>query len=273
MTVRKIIRLYLPAIALLFFACSGGSLYDPTAHQLARPFAFVTNQPACVFTFADTSTMRTLDSTGIRNSLLFVGLVSNPQPQIRVWWDFGDAHVDSTGVSAHSFAGAGMHLCRFSISDSLGNTLTDSVQVCVYSTPSVDFLLSPWDGQHEIDPAAGVRLQWHINGTVSIDTPFAQVLVGQNPDSLHVVASGIKSQEFLYAGPLNYSTNYYWQIILSTRFGGRDTSVTASFTTRAAPTSGPFISVMRPDTSVVESTLVQMYATANATDAAITEYA
>jgi PKD repeat protein len=254
---------------IICLSCSTDTLYDPSQHQISRPFAFVTPDPVRTYSFSDTASLSTIDTVKHGDSLVFVGLLSNPDLPATCWWDFGD-DADTQNVVAHSFTSVGMHTCYFTVRDTMQNALSDSVLVCVYSSPIIDRLIAPADSQ---DPDASLHFLWHSMGSVAIDTVYAQILMSEQLDALAPIASGITSSDYVYDGSLKPSTTYYWQIVIRTRFGGSDTSAVAQFRTKAASLRGPVIISIRPDTTATAGDNIPFYATATDTGASIIEYA
>ena len=131
------------AIFLLTCGVDPISLHNDTG----APHAFVSDSVVNNPSLQDTSFFSKCDTVHAGDSLTFFGAVIPIDTRVKdIQWDFADGKQDSHPFVKHAYEKGGIYHAKFSIYDSVGNFLSDSVVVCVNTPPDSVNLLSPADG-------------------------------------------------------------------------------------------------------------------------------
>ena len=262
------------AAALIFFACSKDTLFDPNGHAFSYPFAFVSLTLPNALSLSDTLGLATADTVPKGRNIYFIGLVSNPQLKVNKAWIFGDGQrEDTASIAMHAFSQSGLYHAYYSIWDQEGNVLSDSVMVRVVTVPVVDILYIPLTGDTGVGPA-GIEFAWHKVPADSGDTVLSFLLLGTSRSSLDTVGRNIKGQSYSLTDTLLSSTTYYWRVVLKSSFGQIDSSVVDSFTTGIQTVlSKPIILSTLRDTTVKVGDALNFYAQVMDSGSTIAEYA
>ena len=250
------------AAALMFFACSKDTLFDPAVIRfriLLHLFRYVPN----ALSLSDTTGLATFDTVPKGRNVYFIGLVSNPQLKVNNAWIFGDGQrEDTSSIAMHAFSQSGLYHAYYSIWDQEGNVLSDSVTVRVVAVPVVDSLYIPLSGDTGVGPA-GIEFAWHKVPADSGDTVLSFLLLGTSRSNLDTVGKNIKGQSYSLTDTLLSSTTYYWRVVLRNNFGQIDSSVVDSFATgiQTVLSKPSIISALR-DTTVKAGDALNFYAQA-----------
>ena len=279
MKLKKIPRIFLfcAGAVFLIYDCAQDTLFDSSGHSFARPFAFVSLSMQNIPTLSDTAGFATIDTVPKSTDVYFIGLVSRPNQKITLSWNFGDGQSeDTSSIVKHVFPQIGTYRAYYTIGDSIGNRIADSVTVLVYTPPRLNGLVIPASGETGVPPSApeGIQFAWLKEPSDPGDTVLSNILLGATINSLDTIARNLKGLSYYYVIPLLSSTTYYWRVVLRDVYGAISLSSLDSFTTSfQGVISKPTILSALGDTTVKAMDTLQFFVLAADSGGVITDYA
>jgi uncharacterized repeat protein (TIGR02543 family) len=134
-------------IGMLFLLTCGDNPYIPRTGAGA-PHAFVCDSIIANPSVQDTSLFSKCDTVHTGDTLTFFGAVIPYDTRvIGAQWNFGEGTTnDSQAIVKHAYGKGGLFTAVFSVFDSVGNYLSDSVSIVVNTPPDSISILAPSDG-------------------------------------------------------------------------------------------------------------------------------
>jgi hypothetical protein len=211
--------------ALFFFTCT--TPLTPTSKT--RPYAFSHQGPLATSTPQDTSTLSSIDTIHTGDSLMLIGFMLPVDSRVKgQFWAFDDGATDTQATVKHSFGQSGVHYAIFSIFDNVGDTMSDTVVVCVNTPPDSVLLLSPIEGCN--DELFTPTLTWKGFDSDRFDsTLLYSVILNRGSDVIDTAIKWNELTSITLDKNFKRGENISWRVLAKDKFGDITASKTGHF--------------------------------------------
>jgi uncharacterized repeat protein (TIGR02543 family) len=194
--------------------------------------SFISKRVFAAPAISDSASFSSCDTIHVNDSVQFLGFVLPLDSRTTgMHWDFGDSSGADSFFCVHRYAKSGIYSPIFSVFDKVGDTLRDTVTVCVNTPPDSVIILAPANGAH--GQSLPPRLSWKGYDRDFFDSILTYtVVIVKDGVVTETILRWSDSTSFILDTGLNKGDSVSWWVTAKDKFGDTVSSKVQTFFTQ-----------------------------------------